>query len=496
MDFSNTSLGLDIWTFLVIFLVFVVVSLLIRKPRNLPPGPWGWPLLGYLPQLAVSRVPTYEALSELGLRYGPVCSFYLTNQLVVVLQDFDVIKKALALHQLSGRPTFEICQKSLPGHGVVSASGKEWEELRRFSVTTLRSLGMAKSSYEKQISTEAQCLMEEIRKIGGRKFDLRCAMESATANVVCSVLFGKRFEYTDERFIELLQISDDIIEIAGAGGVLEFIPMFSKLTFLPIVKRQIEVNNRLMAFIKDILEDHDTGYEPGSSRDYIDAFYNEMRQKESQGLPTYLNTNSLYYTIAGLFSAGAGTSASTLRWAILYMVAYTEIQKRVQDELENIVGRDRLPQLSDKPKLPYTQAVLSEIQRVGCIAPLSIPHRCLEDTAVSGYHIPKGALIVPNLWQVCYDDTEWTNPREFKPERFLDEEGNFRARDHFVPFGIGRRVCLGENLAKMELFIFFTFLLHQFTFESPEGATGVSFEPKGGITLGPVPYKIRAIPRA
>ncbi|XP_038073303.1 cytochrome P450 2J6-like isoform X2 [Patiria miniata] len=499
MDLYDVWNHINVRTALLGFTLFTILFWVFRRPRNLPPGPRGWPLLGYLPQLAMIKGPIHEALGDLSHRYGSLVSFSVANQLIVVLQDYDVMKEAFAQHELSGRPRLEISQITLPGYGVLSASGEPWVELRRFSVTTLRGLGVGKSSFEEHITTETKCLMEEIRKTKGEILNPKHVVENAVSNVICSVIFGRRFEYTDTKFKRLLGVLSKMFELIGAGGVVQFVPIFAKMQFLPIVKELIHTNISFDEILYQLLYSRnvdqgelDFNEDP---RDFAGAFMKEMDDKEKQGVQTYLTPASMHYTFGDLFGAGTETTSTTLRWTLLFMVGYPEIQTRVQKDIDRVVGRNRLPRLSDKPELPYVEAVISEVQRLGNIAPLGVPHKCTEDTTLRGYHIPKGALIVANMWCVHSDPSEWPNPSEFRPERFLDEDGKLVRREKLIPFGIGRRVCLGEQLARMELYIIFTCLMHQFTFRTPEGAEPVAFKACHGITHAPAPFEICANPR-
>ncbi|XP_022080874.1 cytochrome P450 2J6-like [Acanthaster planci] len=493
MDLAGLWSHVNLLSALLGLVIFTVLSWFFSRSKNLPPGPRGWPLLGYIPQLARIKEPVHEVFAKMGKKYGPVFCLKIANQLVVVLHNYDVIKEACDQFQLSGRPSFEIGQLTLPGHGILTASGAPWVELRRFSSMALRKLGMGKITFEKQISIEARYLLKEIQKQGRESFNPKEFLQNAVANIICFLVFGSRFEYTDEKFKELLETLHKSHELGGAGGVVEFVPIFAKLTFLPIVKKHMAINRAFEQMMRRLLKEHEKGYRPEISRDYTDAFYSEMKAKDSKGQPTFMNPISLFHSVSGLFGAGTETTTTTLQWVLLYMIAYPEIQAKVQQELDSVVGRDRPPQLSDKPQLVFTQAVLHEIQRV-TIVPLGVPHKCMEDTTVSGYHIPKGSLLLTNLWQVLNDPCEWTNPKQFRPERFLDRHGNLVRREKFIPFGVGRRFCLGENLAKMEVFLVFTILLHHFTFKAPEGAT-ITFKAVESLTLAPVPYKVIAVAR-
>ncbi|XP_072038456.1 cytochrome P450 2J4-like isoform X1 [Amphiura filiformis] len=237
----------------------------------------------------------------------------------------------------------------------------------------------------------------------------------------------------------------------------------------------------------------------------MDVFLNEI-EKNAQNTPTddsgctppdtndrvnFIHENSLTSTAIGLYLAGTETSATTIRWALLYMMTLPEIQAKVQQELDSVVGRSRMPKWADRLILPYTEAVLLEIQRIRTVVPLGVPHVAAKDNKIGGYDVPKGSLIVSNLWAVHNDPDIWTEPDQFRPERFLDEDGKLRHREEFIPFSAGHRVCLGENLAKMEMFIFFTYILHTFTIKNPYNKP-YSLKGVSGITFSPIDFEIVA----
>uniref|UniRef100_A0ACB8GF27 Cytochrome P450 2K6 n=1 Tax=Sphaerodactylus townsendi TaxID=933632 RepID=A0ACB8GF27_9SAUR len=156
------------------------------------------------------------------------------------------------------------------------------------------------------------------------------------------------------------------------------------------------------------------------------------------------------------------------------------------------------PRIEHRAKLPYTDAVVHEIQRFANIAPASAPHATNVDVTLGGYFIPKGTHIIPLLYSVLYDESQWEKPFKFYPEHFLDSDGKFVRKDAFLPFSAGRRACAGETLAKMEIFLFFASLLQRFTFQPAPGTSkeDLDLTPDSGITSSPMPYRICALPRS
>ncbi|XP_072035944.1 cytochrome P450 2U1-like [Amphiura filiformis] len=210
---------------------------------------------------------------------------------------------------------------------------------------------------------------------------------------------------------------------------------------------------------------------------------------------SYLQKHNMRVVLNMMFLAGSDTTATTMEWCCLYMMAHPDIQKKIQDEMNSVVGRNRLPQLSDKNNLPYTRAALLEIQRHVTMLPLSDFHTAGNEISLAGYCIPKGATIVPNLYAVMRDPISFPEPDQFRPERFIDENGEYFESGRVVPFGVGRRMCPGENIAKMELFVLFTHLLHRFSLVKPDDVARVTFEGIYGAQFAPKPFTTIFLPR-
>ncbi|XP_071415001.1 vitamin D 25-hydroxylase isoform X2 [Pithys albifrons albifrons] len=169
----------------------------------------------------------------------------------------------------------------------------------------------------------------------------------------------------------------------------------------------------------------------------------------------------------------------------------TNMGGQVQKEIDLVMGPNKMPTLEEKCKMPYTEAVLHEVLRFCNIVPLGIFHATSKDTVVRGYSIPEGTTVITNLYSVHFDEKYWSNPEVFFPERFLDSNGQFVKKDAFIPFSLGRRHCLGEQLARMEMFLFFTSLLQRFHLHFPHGVIP-DLKPRLGMTLQPQPYLICA----
>ena len=253
-------------------------------------------------------------------------------------------------------------------------------------MTVLRGLGVGKSSFEENISTEAEILADEMKELRGAAFDPKHLLCNAVSNIICSVVFGKRFQYTDPEFKRLLKVAEEILGEAGAAGVIEFSPVFKSLTMLPFVRRFADIVMKFFNHLKLLLIAHNQNHEAINPNNLVDIFFQEKERKEREGVAfPVMEGDNLRHIVGDLFIAGTDTTSTTLLWCLLYMMAYPKVQTQVQKELDDVTNRNRLPRISDKPNLPYTEAVLTEVQRIETIVPTSLPHQCCEDTTLQGY---------------------------------------------------------------------------------------------------------------
>ncbi|XP_078701774.1 cytochrome P450 2J1-like [Branchiostoma floridae x Branchiostoma belcheri] len=500
MSVSALFSYLDIQTCLILGSVFLLACwyLRTRTPPNLPPGPWALPGLGNVLQM-FAKAP-YLMWTELGRTYGPVIYLRLGSQRIVVLNSYAAVHEALVRkgEDFSSRPawyTFRLMD--FVDYGIVMLPyGPFWKQQRKFTITGLRDFGFGKRSLEGKILEEIQGLREEILKKGEKPFSIRLPLQNAVGNVICSIVLGKRFEYNDKKFEKIMKAFDQ--NVGFEQQVASIANFFPWARHIPVVKRAIaKVQTNLETCLSVMREDiaaHKKTFDPNDIRDFIDIFLLEMRNKEGEEGNDFTD-KQLEYLIGDLFIAGTETTSSTLTWALLYMLRHPDVQENVHREIDQTIGQNVTPSVSHRSQLPYTEAVLAEVMRINPLAANGVMHNTSHDTTLFGYDIPKDTTVFPNLWAVLHDPEVYPEPDVFKPERFLDDSGQFRKGDNFIPFSMGRRVCLGEQLARMELFLFFTSLMQHFTFKLPGGAPLPSTTGKVGVTNTAEDFDLHAIPR-
>ncbi|KFV06912.1 Cytochrome P450 2C20, partial [Pterocles gutturalis] len=435
------------------------------KRSQLPPGPTPCPILGNLWQKDV--LPLYKNYQKLSSRYGPIFTVWLGPKPVVVLCGYEAVKDALLGHseEFGGRPEIPLLTELSNDYGIVSNNEKKWRELRRFTLSTLRDFGMGKSSMSQRVQEEAQHLVERLAKLEGNAFEPMTMFRHAVSNVICSVVFGSRYSYSDTAFLELLDMIGNYISFFVSPVAMVYNTFPSIMLRLPGPhKKSLAECEKLKDYIRERVELHKQTLDPSCPRDYIDCFLTRG-EKDKLSPENMYSDEDLVMSVFDLFGAGTVTTSNTLVFFLLILAKHPHIQAKVQEEIKAVVGAGRAPSTEDRLRMPYTNAVVHELQRYHNNRTENFPRMTTQDIVFKGHTIPKDTVVIPVLSSVHTDPTQWENPNEFNPGHFLDGNGEFRKREAFMPFSAGKRMCPGEALARMELFLFLTNLLQSFTFQ-------------------------------
>ncbi|PSN36025.1 Cytochrome P450 306a1 [Blattella germanica] len=492
MDDSN-------WTVLVL-LVLSVCSLLLliwferRRSSRLPPGPLGLPILGFLPWID-PKTP-HLTLSRLARRYGPIYSLRMGRVFTVVLSDQRLIRQAFAKDAFSGRAPLYLTHGIMKGYGLICAQGELWKDQRKFVSTFLKNFGMVKfgskrERLEKKLAVFVKECLDKLDKqvLKEEPLDAVPLLLHCLGNVMNSLVFGVVYDENDPTWKWLQHIQEEGIKQIGVAGPINFLPILRHIPrFKKVMNSLIDGKDKTHELYREIIENHLQKQKCADVDDDLVFAFLEERDRRGKDGEDFYSTLQFHHLLADMFGAGVDTTLTTLRWFILYMAAYPDVQKRVQDEMDSVLGT-RAPSLEDAPLLPYTEAAIAETQRIRSTVPLGIPHGSLEDTVLAGFHIPKGTMVVPLQWAVHMDPEHWPEPECFRPERFLKDDGGFNKPEAFIPFQTGKRMCVGEELARMLLFLFGASIVHRF-FVSPPDGVKVDLEGICGITLIPKTQKL------
>nr|XP_053654388.1 methyl farnesoate epoxidase-like [Cherax quadricarinatus] len=239
------------------------------------------------------------------------------------------------------------------------------------------------------------------------------------------------------------------------------------------------------------VEEHKADFDADNPRDFIDIYINELNKRKFEQDTTFTD-DQLVAICTDVFSAGVDTGSSTVSFAILLSVLNPHVMRKMQQELDSVVGNVRLPSMNDRTKLVYTDATQTEVFRYRGSAPLTVPHKALRDTKLQGFRIQAGTVVLNNLYSVHMDPGYWGDPETFRPERFINHDGSIRKDERVIPFGKGRRSCLGESLARMTTFLLFSSLMQHFTFSLDPAIPVTNTDGKMGFTLSPPEFKVFA----
>ncbi|XP_047203034.1 cytochrome P450 2F2-like isoform X2 [Girardinichthys multiradiatus] len=473
-----------------LFVWFIFILFKSQRPKNFPPGPTILPVLGNLLNLSLENpLKDFDRLSK---SYGKVFSIYIGPKPAVVINGLKAIKEAIVIKaaDFSGRPQDLFVNDVTKRKGMILADyGPSWREHRRFALMTLRNFGLGKKSMENRINDEIQYTIKTLESSIGKTLCPRVMFHNAASNIICQVLFGTRYEYDDDMIKVIVQCFTENSKIANGvwAMIYDSLPIIHNL---PLPFRKAFKNAEICEnYVIHLVNEFKKTRVPGEPRHFVDCYLDELEKRGDDG-SSFSEAQLIIYSL-DLHFAGTDTTSNTLLTGFLYLMNYPHVQERCQQEIDQVLeGKDHVS-YEDRNNMPYVQAVIHEIQRIANTVPLSVFHCTTKDTELMGYSIPKGTMIIQNLNSVLREEGQWKFPHEFNPENFLNEQGEFVKQEAFMPFSAGPRMCLGEGLARMELFLMMVTLLRKFKFIWPEDAGKPDFTPVYGVTLTPKPYHMK-----
>uniref|UniRef100_A0A673UXJ9 Cytochrome P450 1A n=1 Tax=Suricata suricatta TaxID=37032 RepID=A0A673UXJ9_SURSU len=462
---SATELLLASAVFCLVFWVVRAWQPQVPKGLKSPPGPWGWPLLGHV--LTLGKNP-HLVLARLSQRYGDVLQIRIGSTPVLVLSGLDTIRQALVRQgdDFKGRPDLYSFTLITDGQSMTFSpdSGPVWAARRRLAQNALKSFSIASdpasssSCYlEEHVSKEAEYLIGKFRELMAEigHFDPYRYVVVSVANVICAMCFGQRYDHDDQELLSLVNLGHEFSDGAASGNPVDFFPI---LRYLP--NRSLDffkdINERFFSFMKKMVKEHYKTFEKGHIRDITDSLIEHCQDKRlDENANIQMSDEKIVNVVLDLFGAGFDTVTTAISWSLMYLVTSPNVQKKIQEELDTVIGRARQPRLSDRLQLPYLEAFILETFRHASFVPFTIPHRKL-----------------------------WGDPSEFRPERFLTSDGtvNKALSEKVILFGLGKRKCIGEIIARLEVFLFLAILLQQVEFSVAKG-TKVDMTPIYGLTM-------------
>ncbi|MCD9638722.1 hypothetical protein HAX54_022860 [Datura stramonium] len=416
-----------------------------RRKLNLPASPQlKLPIIGHLTLL---KPPLYRTLAKLSTKYGPVFSLQLGTRLVVVVSSPSAAEECFTKNDIvfANRPRLLINKYIGYNNTTVGDSpyGDHWRNLRRLCSLEIFSTNRL-NNFQPIRQHEINLLVHRVFHNSGDNFgtpvDLKSKLFQMSYNIIMRMVAGKRYysEETDnEETNHFRELIDEITSFAGTSNPIDFMPAIFRCFFRSMEKDLARLGQKIDAFLQGLIDEH----RHDKSRNTMIDHLLSLQESEQE----YYTDQIIKGIILVMLNAGTDTSSVTIEWAMSLLLNHPEVLEKARIEIDNHVGKDRLVDEADLPKLKYLQCIISETLRLFPAAPMLVPHESSDDCKVAGFHVPRGTMLLVNAWAIHRDPLLWEDPKNFKPERF---EGAEVESWKLLPFGMGRRACPGSGLAQ------------------------------------------------
>lgn len=437
-----------------------------KFPRSLP----SLPLVGSLPFLP-RHGHMHANFFKLQEKYGPIFSLRMGTTTTVIVGNYQLAREVLIKKgkEFSGRPQMvSLNLLSDKGKGVAFAdAGSSWQLHRKLVFSTF-SLFKDDQKLEKLICQEAKSLCDMMLAHNEESIDLSTPLFLSSVNIICAICFNVSYEKKDPKLTTIKTFTEGIVDALGNGNLVDTFPwlMIFPNKALELIKGYVKVRDEILTGIFEECREKFNSESISSLTDIlIRAKMNAYNNNSSEGRdPDVFSDKHILTTLGDIFGAGIETTTSVLKWILAFLVHNPEVKKKIQMEIDQYIGFSRTPTLNDRSHLLMLEATIREVLRIRPVAPLLIPHKANVDSSIGEFTIPKDTQVIVNIWALHHDENEWDQPDRFMPERFLDPTRShlITPTPSYLPFGAGPRSCIGEFLARQELFIFIALLLQRF----------------------------------
>ncbi|KAH9917465.1 cytochrome P450 [Fomitopsis serialis] len=475
-------------------LLFGIAVALHRRPGSVPPGPTGWPFIGNILDL---RTPQpWITFAEWSARWGNIMQIDLLGQPLVIVGSHktavDMLERKTSMYSDRPRLTF---MGRLVGWDRLTALlpyGPRWRETRRLFTPALGSRASV-VAFEPIMNVQITRFLPRIMKSPDNIVD---QVVRTVAGTTLMIVYGYNLREDDNTFV-------DIARAAMPEFSSGFLPGAYLVDLLPILKYVPSwmPGSGWKKLVKTWKHDLNT---------LLDTPYEYVKEEIANGstFPSFVSLclgdspdaerEELVKTAASSLYIGAVDSTSSAVTTFFHAMAkHPEVQKKAQEEIDRAVGTDRLPLLQDRHRLPYIDAIISEVLRWKPAVPLGMPHRLEQDDVHEGFYLREGSIVVANIWQMLHDSDTYAEPEVFNPERFIASEKREAEMDpRTIIWGFGRRSCPGLYLADTCIFLAVVQILAAFKITTQDGGNIQDSDYTTGIISHPGPAQCTASPRS
>ncbi|RDX64388.1 Cytochrome P450 98A2 [Mucuna pruriens] len=454
--------------------LFLGYTLYQRLRFKLPPGPRPWPVVGNLYDIKPVR---FRCFAEWAQSYGPIISVWFGSTLNVIVSNSELAKEVLKEHDqhLADRHRSRSAAKfSRDGKDLIWADyGPHYVKVRKVCTLELFSpkrLEALRPIREDEVTAMVESIYTDCTNTEnlGKGVLVKKYLGAVAFNNITRLAFGKRFVNSegvmDDQGVEFKAIVSNGLKLGASLAMAEHIPWLRWM--FPLEEEAFAKHGaRRDRLTRAIMEEHTEARKKsgGAKQHFVDALLTLQEKYD-------LSEDTIIGLLWDMITAGMDTTAISVEWAMAELIRNPRVQQKAQEELDKVIGLERVMTEADFSSLPYLQCVAKEALRLHPPTPLMLPHRANADVKVGGYDIPKGSNVHVNVWAVARDPTVWKNPLEFRPERFLEEDVDMKGHDfRLLPFGAGRRVCPGAQLGINLVTSMLGHLLHHFCWAPPEG---------------------------
>ncbi|XP_017240751.1 iridoid oxidase [Daucus carota subsp. sativus] len=499
-----------------VILIIAVLSILLLKlwmkrksgaTRRMPPGPPAWPVVGNIFDLGTMP---HQSLYQLRQKYGPVLWLKLGSVNTMVIQSAKAAADLFKNHDLtfSNRAVPDAMTVWSYNQGSLGFApyGAYWRILRKICSTEF----LVNKQLNKSIELREKCvdkLVHWIEEASAASRDQGGSGEVEPAHLLFLMSFnlvGNLMLSRDLLSVESKEGEDffravnRVMQRAGKPNLADFFPLL-KWIDPQSVRRKMKKDlgtaiDIVASFVQDRVQENTAGSHK-VKKDFLDMLL-EYRGEGKEG-PRIISQKNITFIIVEMFVAGSETTSVTVEWALSELIRSPQCMKKAKDELERVIGARRKIKESDIDKLPYLQAVVKETLRLHPAVPLLVPRCSMEDANYMDYFIPVNTQVFVNAWAIGRDSDAWEDPLCFNPQRFLGSSIDYKGHDfEFIPFGSGRRICIGMDLAHRVVHLSLATLLWSFDWELDVSVSleTLDMTERMGITLRKL-VPLRAIPQ-